>query len=63
MFGSVNEDHDKIVDENNDDVNEEDSKTRDKFVWDKRGVTWGIVDEEGEDCLIEFGQDGEVWNE
>jgi hypothetical protein len=60
VFGSVNEDHDKIVNEKNNDVNEEHSKTHDKFVCDKRRVTWGIVDEEGEDCLIKFGEDGEV---
>jgi hypothetical protein len=63
MFGSVNEDHDKIVNEKNNDVNEENSKTHDKFVCDKRGVTWGVVDEEGEDGFEEFGENGEVRDE
>jgi hypothetical protein len=49
VFGSVNEDHDDIVNENNDDVNGEESKTHDKFVCNKRGVTWDMFDEEGED--------------
>ncbi len=46
MLSSVNKNHCKIVAYNNTNINEENSKTHDQFVFDKKIDTWNMVNQE-----------------